>query len=177
MPECEGGKCHSSHSPLIQHQLHSSSSYSGVNKVGETNRICILQLVFQTQKGVPTSKGIGLANPNPCKLEKRAQRFLGEKRKTVHLKKSLQSQDGSETKGTFWNNSTVLSCCHLKYRKGLRQSYQPGAHTHQHKLRRDPAEVDSLYRDVGTSPRQQFNTTLRCEGERLLAGPMKWAQR
>lgn len=64
-----------------------------------------------------------------------------------------------------------------KYRKGLRQSYQPGAHTHQHRLRRDPAEVDSLYRDVGTSPRQQCNTTLRCEGERLLTGPMKWAQR
>lgn len=55
-----------------------------------------------------------------------------------------------------------------KYRKGLRQSNQPGARASQHQPRKDPAEVDGLYRDVGTSPQQQFSATLVREGERLL---------
>lgn len=50
-------------------------------------------VVFQTGKGVPISKGTGLANPNPCKQENSAWNLLEEKSKTVHFFKSLQSQE------------------------------------------------------------------------------------
>jgi len=68
-----------------------------VNKVVEKNRIFIVQLVVQTQKGVLTSKRTGLANPAPCKQQKHAQRLLREKEKLYSLK-SPQSENSPKTK-------------------------------------------------------------------------------